>query len=602
MDVVDIVETIGKTVALKRRGRKYLGLCPFHSEKSPSFNVDPDRKFFYCFGCKAGGNVIDFVMKRDALPFIDALRQLGESVGLEMPRLGGASKERAGERQQMLDANAAAAMFFEKALTSAEIGATSRAYLESRGINSESIKRFRIGTAANSWDALLKSPAMKKFAPSLLATAGLVKTRPSGDGHYDTFRNRLMFPIRDESGRSIAFGGRVLPGSDDPAKYLNSPETPLFSKGRCAFGIDLARQRIVETGYVAVVEGYTDVVMAHQFGVTNVVSILGTAMTEQHVALLRRFASKIVLLFDADAAGESAVDRAVGLFLTQPVDIAIASLPEALDPDEYLLKHGADAFTAVLENAVDALTFKWRSLSKQFAETGDLTVRQKAVERYLSDLAAARGTGPVDPMRWGMALQRVSRMTDMPVEQLNQHFATRRPAARPVSARAAEVTVTGDDAPPTYAVHRGPRTARDVAERWLLGVLLVQPSRWMDVQEQVDVVDFTDEARRRLAELYWDHQRHEGEPDFADFLGHLAPHGLTDLAVELVDEVESLANVEQVLAESVAHLAESRQRQAGRELMSALRRTSDERLPEQAEVDLLRQLQESARRPDLRRG
>src|SRR4030095_14332758 len=180
----------------------------------------------------------------------------------------------------------------------------------------------------------------------------------------------------------IAFGGRVMPGSEDPAKYLNSPETPLFSKSRCIFGLDLARQRIVETRTVAVVEGYTDVVMAHQYGATNVVSILGTAMTEQHVAILRRFADRIVLLFDADTAGDAAVNRAVALFLTQPLEIAIASMPEGIDPDEFLLKHGLDEFNRLLDQANDALTYKWKALARQFAADGSLTGQQKAVSEY----------------------------------------------------------------------------------------------------------------------------------------------------------------------------------------------------------------------------
>jgi DNA primase len=594
----DIVETIGKTVALKRQGRKFLGLCPFHNEKTPSFNVNPERQVFHCFGCKAGGNVIDFVMKRDALSFIEALKQLGEAAGLEMPRYG-VSKEKAGERQQLLDAHAAAVMFFENLLANAELGKAARDYLVERGFNEESVKRFRIGMAPDAWDGLLKSPTMRKFPPALLATAGLVKPRTNGDGFYDTFRNRLMFPIRDENGRTIALGGRVMPGSDDPAKYLNSPETPLFSKSRSIFGLDLARQKIIETGTVAVVEGYTDVIMAHQYGATNVVSPLGTALTEQHVSLLRRFAARIVLLFDADTAGELAVNRAVSLFLTQPVEIAIASIPEDLDPDEYLLKHGLKGFEALLNGAQDALTFKWSQLSKQFNASGDLTAQQKAVEQYLAELAAARGTGPVDAMRWGMALQRVSRLTDVPVDVLNRQFKPARfQNARP-AARQPDVAPS-----PETAVRRpsGPVTARDRAERWILGILLANPSHWQTTQMDVQVDDFTDETRRRLAEVYWQHQRDLGEPVFSEFLGELTEPALTELAVELVEETEALADMNQFLTESVIHLKESRLRQEEKKLMSALRRTSDERLGEQAEVELLRQLQEKSRQPDLRRG
>ncbi len=308
-----------------------------------------------------------------------------------MPKFG-VSKEKTSERQLLLEANSMAAAFFQQQLTTSD---AAKEYLAKRGFNAKSIKDFSIGVAPDSWDALLRSNLAKKFPPQVLAQAGLVKPRQTGDGYYDTFRNRLMFPIRDENARVIAFGGRVMPGSDDAAKYLNSPETPLFSKSRSVFGLDLARQRIVETRVVAIVEGYTDVVMAHQYGVANVVAVLGTALTEQHINLLRRFADRIVLLFDADAAGENAVNRAVELFLTQPIEIAIASIPEDLDPDEYLLKHGAEAFDALLAKAEDALSFKWKLLARQYnAADGDPDfAQQTVVEQYLAMIAAARGSG-----------------------------------------------------------------------------------------------------------------------------------------------------------------------------------------------------------------
>ena len=242
----DIVQLVGASVKLVRKGRDFWGCCPFHSEKSPSFKVSPEKQFYYCFGCKEKGNAIDFVMKRDRVEFMDALRSLGQAAGIEMQQTG-SMKQKAGERQVLLDAHSAACAFFEKLLAHPQHGAPARAYLEQRGFTAETIKRFQVGLAPDAWDGLLKSPVGRKFTPPQLALAGLVKKRDKGDGYYDTFRNRLMFPIRDESGRIIAFGGRVMPGSQDPAKYLNSPETPLFSKGRCVFGLDLARQKIVET-------------------------------------------------------------------------------------------------------------------------------------------------------------------------------------------------------------------------------------------------------------------------------------------------------------------------------------------------------------------
>ncbi|MDB5358262.1 MAG: primase [Phycisphaerales bacterium] len=597
---VDIVVLIGQSVALKRRGKDYVGLCPFHSEKTPSFQVSPAKQFFYCYGCKAGGDAISFVKKRDRVEFIDALRTLGESVGLEMPKAGGGN-QKSGERQALLEMHSAAGAFFQRLLEHPQHGAAAREYLQTRRIDAESVTRFQIGFAANMWDGLLRGPVGRKFAPQQLRDGGLVKEREKGAGFYDTFRNRLMFPIRDENSRVIAFGGRVMPGSEDPAKYLNSPETPLFSKSRSIFGIDLARQKIVERRTAVVVEGYTDVVMAHQFGVANVVSILGTAMTEQHVNLLRRFADKIVLLFDADTAGDTAVDRAVGLFLTQPVDIAIASMPEGVDPDEYLLEHGASGFEKVVAGATDALLYKWKQLVRRFNENGDsLTGQQKAIEEYMTMLAGARGSGPVDSIRWGRALAQVSRLTEIPVEQLNRRFRAVKQAgprlSAPVdgSAHAASAGQpnTGDQAAPK--VHRA-LTAQERAERQLLGVLLLEPKRWFSVQKSLALTAFTDELHHRLAEIYWTHQQDEGEPVFHEFLGLLEDDSLKELSVACFDEVEALGDPEAVFNSALNFVRESQ----NRKLPADAERNS---LGPQDDALLLKQLSDLARQPNLRRA
>jgi DNA primase len=356
----DIVQLIGRTVGLRKRGKDYVGLCPFHQEKSPSFAVNPEKQVFYCYGCKKGGNAIQFVMDRDRVEFRDALKILADEARIELPSFG--NKEKHGERLQLLDAQLAAQKVFRRLLLLDSRGKPAREYLRKRGFTDATLDAFAVGYAADAWDVLATAPEMKNFAPPMLAGAGLLKAREQGNGFYDTFRDRVMFPIRDETGKTIAFGGRVLPGSDNPAKYLNSPETPLFSKSRCAYGIDQARQRIVETRTAVIVEGYTDVLMAHQYDVKNVVSVLGTALTEQHVSLLRRFADRIVLLFDADTAGAGAADRSLELFLTQPIEIAIATLPEGRDPDEVLLEQGKPGFEGVIARATPALEYLWARL------------------------------------------------------------------------------------------------------------------------------------------------------------------------------------------------------------------------------------------------
>jgi DNA primase len=595
----DIVQLIGRTVALKRRGRDYVGLCPFHQEKSPSFTVNPAQQYFYCYGCKAGGDIFSFVEKRDRIEFVDALRLLGEQAGIEPPQRSG-SREKPGEKQLLLDMQSAACAFFEKLLSHPQQGAEARAYLEERRISSESIKRFQIGLAPDAWDGLINSPAGRKFTPQQLEMAGLAKPRQNGQGHYDTFRNRLMFPIRDQEARIIAFGGRKMPGSEDPAKYLNSPETQLFQKSRCIFGIDLARQRMVESRTAIVVEGYADVVVPHQFGISNVVSPLGTALTEQHVTLLRRFVDRIVLLFDADSAGNAAVDRSVGLFLTQPVEIAIASIPSGQDPDEFILEHGPEAFQALVDGAVDALAYKWKQLVTEFdASAENLTGQQRAIEAYLNLLASARGSGPVDALRWGSALARVNRLTDIPVEELTRRFGrvkVSRPAVTP-SHSPGQKSPDVAAAPPPPA---RPLTGQAMAERWILGVLLLEPNRWHDVQQAVHLEDFHDEACRRLAETYWNHQRDEGEPVFNEFIGTLRDPNLLEIAITAADEVEALGDKNVVLSDVYAFFDRNRRVRDEQKLVASSRRISHD--DQEAEGNkLLRELSQLRSQADLRR-
>jgi DNA primase len=604
LQATDIVALVGQSVRLKRRGKEFVGLCPFHQEKTPSFSVSPSKQRFYCQGCKKGGNAIDFVMLRDRVEFKDGLRVLADAAGIELPSFN-QTKESVNERQVLLEAQSAAAMFFEKLLSHPQHGQAARTYLAERGFNDESIQRFRIGVAAQSWDALLKSVAMKKFTPPQMALAGLLKPRENDAGYYDTFRNRLMFPIRDENGRIIAFGGRVMPGSEDPAKYLNSPETPLFSKSRCIFGLDLAKAKIVETRTVAVVEGYTDVVIAHQFGVSNVVSVLGTALTEHHVAILRRFADRIVLLFDGDRAGDNAANRAMELFLSQPVEIAIASLPEGMDPDEFLLKHGAEAFNECLARATDALAFKWKQLAREVKDAGGLTSRQQAVQQYLETLAAARGSAAVDPIRWGAALAQVSRLTEISMEELNRRFKiapAKRPFGRTGRAASAQVAKAGE--PKDYAPAIG-LTARQRAEGFILGLLFAEPGRWHRIQQELKPGDFTDESLRRIAEVFWRHLQDEGEPVFNEFLDVLSDVELKSIAVKWADEVSGLPDKEEYLGHSLGHIMRERDIEEIRTLVVECRRRDEQSPAEKgdrsAEIDTLRKLQEKARIPDMKR-
>jgi len=344
-----------------------------------------------------------------------------------------------------------------------------------------------------------------------------------------------------------------------------------------------------------------------------VVSVLGTALTEHHVTILRRFADRIVLLFDGDRAGDNAATRAMELFLSQPVEIAIASLPAGMDPDELLLKQGAEAFEQCLSNATDALSYKWKQLVKEMkADGGGLTSRQQAVQRYLETLASARGSTNIDPIRWGQALARVSRLTEIPAEELNRRFkiapARRgniRQAGSAKSGRVAEAQVGGTNQPTMDAPAIG-LTARQRAEGFILGLLFAEPGRWQDIQQNLKPGDFTDEALRRIAESYWQHQQDEGEPVFNEFLALLSDVDLKSLAVKWADEVSAAAEKEKYLTDSLLHIMRERDIEEKRKLVVECRRTDEQEIAEKgdrsAEKEVLRKLHEKARIPDMRRA
>jgi DNA primase len=370
---INILEVVAPHVTLRRAGRSYKGLCPFHSEKTPSFTVDPERGFFYCFGCHAGGDAFDFVMRIGSLSFREALQELAGRTGVRLPQVP-ADEHHPGERERLLRAAAEAEAWF-RAQLAADAGEAARRYLAERGVDPRTREVFRLGWAAAGWDGLLRSLGARGFEASVLEQAGLVTPRSGGDGYYDALRERVVFPIHDLQGRPVAFGGRAL--GDGAPKYLNTRESPIFVKGKTLYAIDAARQAIRDAGEAVVVEGYMDAVSCHQFGIHNAVASLGTALTPDQVLLLKRFAASVVLVYDADAAGIQAAERGLGVFqgglsaglaaeharssdaFAMPaalfdraeLPVRVAVLPGGTDPDAYLRQHGAEAFRRLLAEA-----------------------------------------------------------------------------------------------------------------------------------------------------------------------------------------------------------------------------------------------------------
>ena len=379
-DRTDIVQVVGQHVSLIRAGQNLKGLCPFHQEKSPSFTVSPSRQIFHCFGCGAGGNVFTFVTRITGASFPETVRDLGGKVGIVVEEAATHAAPHAAQTVRIEQLNKAAADWFRGNLHDERLGAEAREYLAGRGIQQTTIDRFGIGVAPSEWDGLIASLSKQGFPNDDLAAAGLVIARDNKSGYYDRFRARVMFAITDLRKRIVGFGGRVL-GEGTP-KYLNSPDTPLFKKGQTLFALDVAREAVTRTKTVIVVEGYFDAIALHQAGLSHTVATLGTALTADHIQVLRRFASKVVLLFDPDAAGVRAALRGLDLFVNSGLGVKVVTLPDGEDPDTYVRKEGPDSFVRLEEQAPSLLDFALEQALKT-AEGSTIEGRIRSVDEIL---------------------------------------------------------------------------------------------------------------------------------------------------------------------------------------------------------------------------
>jgi len=354
----DIVDVIGSSLPLKRAGTNFVTLCPFHKEKSPSFNVNPGRGIFHCFGCHKGGDVFRFIQDYENVPFSEAVERLAERarIPLEHEKDPAAAQAR-GQRDQLLRLHDALCTRWQSCLENEAAGQVARDYLAKRGVPADAIREFRVGAAPEAWDDTVHWARAKGFDQALCEQAGLVVRHADTGRVYDRFRGRLMFPICDEQGRVIAFSGRVLQGDEKTAKYVNSPETPLFTKGRVLFALDKARRAIIDAGHAIVCEGQLDTIACHAAGVRNVVAPQGTALTADHARILKRYTDQVVLCFDGDGAGQKAAVRALDDCLGSGLSIKVASIPPPDDPDSYIKAHGADAFRKVLSGATEYFDF-----------------------------------------------------------------------------------------------------------------------------------------------------------------------------------------------------------------------------------------------------
>jgi DNA primase len=452
----DIVDIIGAHVPLKRNGANFVCLCPFHKEKSPSFNVNPSRQIFRCFGCGKGGNVFTFVKEYENLNFMDAVRRLAERarIPLEMDN-DPAVRDQRSIKDQLLKLHEAITQRWQQCLAGEAAGQVAREYLERRGVHPDGVREFRVGAAPEAWDDTVNWAKAKGFSPELCETAGLILRRDSG-GWYDRFRGRLIFPICDEQGRVIAFSGRVLQGDEKQAKYVNSPETPIFSKGRVLFALDKAKRSILDAGKAILAEGQLDTIACHSAGIRNVVAPQGTAFTADQARVLKRYVDEVVLCFDGDKAGRNAVIRALDPLLAAGLAIRVASIPPPDDPDSWIRAHGAESFQALLNRAQGIFDFYLQGLCSEndtASDRGRLVVLRSMGEAVHKTANAVL----IDTYA-----QRTAQRLGVDVQSVRAEFRKQAAAARPRYERS-------EEEPPLEELASQARPERPgVNELWLL--------------------------------------------------------------------------------------------------------------------------------------
>jgi DNA primase len=570
----DIVDVVSSYVSLKRAGRALKGLCPFHNEKTPSFTVTAEKQIFHCFGCGAGGDVFKFIQLRENVDFREALTILASRAGISLEET---PRQQAGDgaipsKTDLERVNRWACRWFQQQLQKPS-GTAAREYMASRGFSDESVDRFAIGYAPQSWDALCTAARSSNVPAELLSATGLARSREDGS-RYDGFRNRLIFPIRDAMDRVIGFGGRTL--GDDPAKYVNSPQNPLFDKSRCLYGIASAKHAFAKERCAVVVEGYVDCLMAQQHGFEHTVATLGTALTPEHVQMLRRYVDQVILLFDSDEAGQRAADNSLRLFLTERLDVRLARVPEAKDPADLLLAAGPSALQSVLTSAVDALEFKWNQIRHRYRDAATGPDRRRAIEEFLGLIAGIADLAACDPIQRGLILNQVGKLLGLPGEEVNRQLRiiARQTPGKPSAA-----------APARHAGRQEVGPA-GLAMRELLEVLINDPGHHASVATEFDPRLLPDGDLREIATAVVELSRDQGGFTLPGLISRFESVGTASQIMELQLAGERKGNFAATVEGAAARLRELREERERSDVVAILRRGSDTATePAQVESD-----------------
>ena len=505
----NIVDLVSEVVALKplHGGRDFVGLCPFHDDKNPSFHVYPDRQSYRCWVCDAGGDCFRWVMEVERVPFPEALESLACRARLEMPKQSRneGSRENGTRKTDSLVVVEWAVNLMNQTLRTGQsaLADNARQYVLKRKLSDETVSNFKLGYHPEDWNWFLEK-AKGRFTPAQLVSAGLIQERNNGPGYFDNLVGRLVFPIFDERGRPVAFGGRVLPGGniESDAKYWNSVESTIFQKRRMLFAFDRAREAIRRSKTAIIVEGYMDCIACHQAGVTNAVATLGTAMSEEHVRFLRRFAEKVVLVYDSDDAGQQAAERSISRFLAQDLDLRILNVPSGKDPADYLEAHTSEEFYSLIDTAAEAWEYKLQSVLRR-TDSQTVAGRQQILNHMLEFLAESQGlTGTV---REDMILRNVCWRVQVDERTARQQLNEVRRKKKDKG------WIRRDAEPQATEIVRRPENAMERAEREMLEIILTCPETIDFIRHHIGSDDFENVRHQRLLALCIDLWKEDGD-------------------------------------------------------------------------------------------
>ncbi len=535
---IDILDLVSEYLTLKKVGNSYKGLCPFHPEKTPSFHVNKEKQLFYCFGCHVGGDAFTFLMKAEGLNYREALERLARRCGLELKKGNGKGyKDDLSEKQQIWEINKVAKTYFENNLWQRGSGLE---YLRQRGLRDDIIKEFGLGFALGSWDSLLLY-LRKTYPDELILKAGLICPRQNGSGYYDRFRNRVIFPINNLYNDICGFGARQVNPAEDGPKYLNSPETPVYSKGRILYGLYNAKTAITQKKYVLLVEGYLDFLTLFQAGFKNVVATLGTALTINQIQVLKRFTNNVVLVFDPDTAGQNAAHRGIDLFLEQDVKVKAVILPSGKDPDNFIREEGGEKFVKIIKDAKPFIDYLLDA--HKLTEKISIEEKSQGIEKIIPFLTKIR-----NPIEQDGYIRYVAQKVKISEDALRHHI-----GQKYISRKGAGQSKQAYSSQELYKFNN-----RRSVERLLLQLALDRGEPSEVILQNVNEEDFKDTQIRALANIIFDRWRQGISIDAKHFLLEVENEKQKELISKVLVSSESFEDTDQAILDCIKKLKQER--------------------------------------------